>query len=274
MPTFQVGGAVQLRYSLKTMNKTGEERYSANWEKLSKKLRLLYSCAVCGEMDYNKKECHHKDGNKKNGSLENCIVLCTECHFLVHQNKQSIPQINYIQNNKSIILEIGETEKWINKESKIELVILDSKTAMNFRKRYVKGWIKPGACNFYIGMLVDAKLKGVLGFQNPDFGLYDIVMKADTTSPNDNYSTDLLLYLLRTKETKKLLEQKFCRQINTIYSTCFSVHNDISRYRKHGTLAKKTKTDGGFNISYLFQIGNISTIKEAKSLFFQKHKEL
>lgn len=256
------------------MNGAGDKRYSKNWEKLSKKLRLLYPCAICGENEYSKKEVHHIDENKKNGKIENCIVLCTECHFLTHQGKQSLPKVDYSTKSKTIKFEINNNSDWINKNSKIEVIAIDSKTAMNFRKLNVKAWIKPGACNLYLGMIIDNVLRGVLGFQNPDFGNYGIVMKADTTNSNNKYSIDLLLYLLRSNEVKKIIEQKFNRNIESVYSTCFSIHNEISRYRKHGNLTKKTQTEGGFNISYTFNLGEFSSIKEAKSIFFQKHKDL
>lgn len=257
------------------MNKAGEERYSANWEKLSKKLRLLYSCACCGENEYSKKEVHHIDENKKNGSIENAIVLCKECHFLVHQKKQTIPDVKY--ENIHISVKTSTTlnlENWINKESKIELKKIPSTLANKFRKRHIKGWVKIGGCNVYIGMIVDGVLCGVLGFANQEMGVYDVLLKADTTPQNYKYSVDLLLYLLQTKQLKTILETKFNREIKNVYSMCFTKHESIARYRKHGEFIKKVTTEGGYNIGYLFTLGKYNTIKEAVSIFFQKHKDI
>ena len=64
-------------------------------------------------------------------------------------------------------------------------------------------------------------------------------MRADTTPSEYKGATELLLYILRTREVKKMLEDKFNREINTIYSMCFSEHSVISRYRKHGELITK-----------------------------------
>ena len=80
---------------------------------------------------------------------------------------------------------------------------------------------------------------GVIGFSNPDYGNYDIFLKADTTPSAYEFSTDLLFFILRTKEVQKALEKKFNRTIETAYSMCFSQHNAINRYRKHGSLSLK-----------------------------------
>ena len=65
------------------------------------------------------------------------------------------------------------------------------------------------------------------------------MLKADTTPQSLKFSTDLLLYILRTKEVKKLLENRFNREMKTVYSMCFSKHQQINRYRKHGKLITK-----------------------------------
>lgn len=254
------------------MNGSGENRYDKGFEKISKKLKLLYPCACCGENSYNKKEVHHIDENKKNSKIENLIVLCRECHALVHFKKQTIPEVNY--KNRSVVVKISNDHDYIKKGSKVDIIQIDSKTALEYRKQNVKAWIKPGSCNFYIGMIIDDTLRGVLGFTNDDYLGYDLLLKADTTNCSEKYSTELLLYLLKTKKCKDLLEKKFNRDIHNVYSTCFSKYCEISRYRKFGKKIKSVETKDGFNVSYLFELGNIKTIKEAVSLFFQKHKDL
>ena len=49
---------------------------------------------------------------------------------------------------------------------------------------------------------------------------------------------------------------------------------DYGLTRKFGKKIKSVETKDGFNVSYLFELGSIKTIKEAVSLFFQKHKDL
>lgn len=90
----QYKGLVRLQgtLNLTVMNGSGKDRYSSNWEKLSKRLRLLYPCAICGETDFLKKEAHHIDGNKKNGTIKNAIVLCSVCHGKVHSGTYKIPE--------------------------------------------------------------------------------------------------------------------------------------------------------------------------------------
>lgn len=41
-------------------------------------------CAVCGISDERLIIIHHKDGNRKNGLIENLIPLCQNCHCLAH----------------------------------------------------------------------------------------------------------------------------------------------------------------------------------------------
>jgi hypothetical protein len=137
-------------------------------------------------------------------------------------------------------------EEWFNSTSPLQ--ILDSfppHQAMEFRKRYVKGFIRPGSCNHYIGVSSGNLLFGMLGFtdysgwSNSNNVDADIQMRADTTPSEYIGATELLLYVLRTREVKQALERKFNREINTIYSMCFSSHPVISRYRKHGELITK-----------------------------------
>ena len=142
--------------------------------------------------------------------------------------------------------------------------------AMRFRRIFVKGFINPGSCNIYIGVSINNILFGVMGFCNPDFGNYDLLLKADTTPSCWDKSTDLLLFVLRTKEVQKALQEKFNRDINSVYSLCFSSHESIQRYKKHGKCIQKKHVDGGYNLGYIFEMGSIVSLKEAKAQFIQK----
>jgi hypothetical protein len=259
------------------MNGTGDNRYSANWEKRSKKLRMLYPCAVCGENDYDKKEVHHFDNDKKNSNIENLIVLCKKCHLNYHKGLLSLPEdINY--KHKSgygvTVAHFTSSEKdWFDSRKPLYLLPdLPPAIANKFRKIYLKGFVVIGACNYYIGLSFDNKLIGVLGFYVPDYVDYSLLLKADTTPSNLEYSTDLLLYMLRTKEVKNLLEKKFNRNIDTVYSMCFSRNKSISRYRKHGKKVQEKQVEGGYNLGYIFQMGSIASKKAAISEWRQKHK--
>jgi len=138
---------------------------------------------------------------------------------------------------------------------------------MKFRKQHVRGFIIPGSCNHYIGVASGNLLFGVLGFANPSYGNYDIFMKADTTPSEFKGSTELLLYVLRTREVKEALERKFCREINTIYSMVFTVHHQITRYRKHGELVNKIpiRTNKQSADERLKKIANSKVSTELKS---------
>jgi len=131
-------------------------------------------------------------------------------------------------------------KEWFNSTSSLKILnSFPPSKAMEFRKKHIRGFITPGACNHYIGVSCGDLLFGVLGFANPSYGKYDIFMKADTTPSEYKGATELLLYVLRTKEVKEALEKKFCREINTIYSMVFTIHQQITRYRKHGELVTK-----------------------------------
>ena len=130
-------------------------------------------------------------------------------------------------------------EEWFDSTLPLKVVILKSIIANKFRRMHLKGFINPGSNNLYIGVLLGNTLFGVLGFSNATYGEYDILMKADTTPGDFIKSTDLLLFVLRTTEVKNILEKKFNRTIDTIYTMAFSKHPVISRYRKHGKLIVK-----------------------------------
>lgn len=258
------------------MNGSGEKRYSAKWEKLSKKLRLQYHCAICGETSYKKKEVHHIDNNKKNDDINNLLVVCTKCHLDIHKKNISLPEVKY-KNKSGISVTVAHftssKEDWF--DSKLPLKILPNlppKIANAFRKEYIKGFVNIGGCNYYVGLSYNNVLIGVLGFSVPEMGGYSLLLKADTTPSQLKYSTDLLLYVLRTKQIKDLLEKKFSRKIQTVYSYCFSRHERINRYRKHAKLEKSKKVDGGFNCGYTFEMGTVHSLKEAISIWRQKNK--
>lgn len=73
-------------------NGVGLNRYASDWEKISKRLKLLFPCFFCGEDQFEKKECHHIDENKRNSNITNLIVLCIDCHLKVHNGKLTIPE--------------------------------------------------------------------------------------------------------------------------------------------------------------------------------------
>jgi len=140
----------------------------------------------------------------------------------------------------TVASDASSVKEWFNSTLPLKLFPnFPSKSAMEFRKKHVRGWITPGACNFYIAVGSGDLIFGVLGFSNPTYGNYDILLKADTTPSDWTYSTELLLYALKSKEVQLLLCEKFNRQINTAYSMCFSVNQSISRYRKFAELIVK-----------------------------------
>jgi hypothetical protein len=251
---------------------TKEDRYDKRWEKLSKRHRLLYHCFFCGEEDYEKKEAHHIDGDKKNSSENNILIVCKECHRKLHRGELEYNKEKH--DDRKIIIPICENPRiWYDKEKPVQIIRnLDRDVANSFRRQHVKGFVIPGGCNYYIGAIHNDYLFGVLGFVKPDIGDYDIFLKADTTPTSFEYSIDLLLYILRTRETKDALEKKFNREINTAYSFCFSRYETINRYRRHGELITKKKIDGGYNLGYLFRLGTIASLKEAKSTWIQKNR--
>lgn len=145
----------------------------------------------------------------------------------------------------TVAWDASSVTEWFDSTSPLKLQIIPNKLGMTFRKRYLKGFLIPTPANFYIGLTQNNLLIGVLGFsgfggfQNAPSGDYDIFLIADTTPSEWDKSTDLLLFCLRTKEMKTILEKKFCRTIETIYSKCFSENQSINRYKKHAKLIHK-----------------------------------
>lgn len=140
----------------------------------------------------------------------------------------------------TIASDASSVKEWFDSTLPLKLFPdFPSKNAMEFRKKYVKGWIIPGACNYYLGVGCGDLIFGILGFSNQTYGDYDILLKADTTPSCWAYSTELILYVLKSKEVQNLLSEKFNRTIKTSYSMCFSPNPVISRYRKFGELITK-----------------------------------
>ena len=180
-------------------------------------------------------------------------------------------------NDISIFIPFPTLEKikvgnWYVNTKRISLIYnLNHSIANRFRKRFVRGFINIGGCNYYLGLLYDNLLIGVLGFSNPDMGNYDIMLKADTVI-NYEYLSDLLLYLLRTKDVHLKLCEKFNRKINTAYSMCFTENETINRYRRHAKLIKKKNKPGGYDLGYLFELNTIPSVKSAIKEWQQKNK--
>jgi hypothetical protein len=252
------------------------DRYNKGFEKLSKKLRLMYNCAYCNSSDFNQLELHHIDNDKQNDTISNLIVLCKKHHNDLHNEKIKInlESLNYKISGISVTVArfASSKEDWF--DSKLPLKILPQyppEKANQFRRQNIKGFIRPGSCNFYIALHHNNRIIGVLGFSIPDWGSYDLLLKADTTPQKYINSIDLLLYVLKTNTVKKILEDKFNREIKTVYSMVFTKNRVVSRYRKHAKKIQEKKIEGGYNLGYLFEMGTFNTLKQVKSLFIQKH---
>ena len=70
--------------------KKAREIGSRNWDKKWEQLRLKilerddYTCQYCGYRYEKYLNCHHIDGDSENNDLENIVVVCIDCHFILH----------------------------------------------------------------------------------------------------------------------------------------------------------------------------------------------
>ena len=136
-------------------------------------------------------------------------------------------------------------QEWFDSTSPLKLIQISPELGMKFRKRFIKGFLIPGQSQIYIALVQNNLMIGCLAFNS--YGAFasipknesDIYMLADTTPSEWDKSTDLLLFAMRTKECKELLENKFNREIKTIYTKAFSLNPTIQRYKKHGKLTYK-----------------------------------
>ena len=80
------------------------DRCKPIWKNLSRSLKLkvknygqvvleldFSKCSICGFSHL--VDIHHKDHNKSNNTKENLVVLCPNCHMLVHKKKMNLIQI-------------------------------------------------------------------------------------------------------------------------------------------------------------------------------------
>jgi len=111
----------------------------------------------------------------------------------------------------------------------------------------------------------------VFGFSAPDYGDYDLIMKADTAIPIPKLPS-LMLMILQTEKMKVLLEQKFNRDIDIILTKIFSRYPQSNRYRKSGKIVRKEEVEGGFDLSYEITTGKYKTVKQVYSMWRQKYE--
>ncbi len=185
------------------MNGVGVNRYLAGWEKLSLSLRHKYPCLLCGSDDFAEKECHHIDGDKRNADILNVAVLCKACHRGVHVGEKSIPaSFAGYKSGKGVMVacDASGVEGWFDPTVPLKVAKIASSAANAFRRRYLKGFLRPGKCNLYVGAFYGDCLFGVLGFLNPGYGKFDIFIKADTAVGEFERSTDLLLFFAADKK--------------------------------------------------------------------------
>jgi len=63
--------------------------YGKDFRKLANEIKKDAVCKIC--KDNKNLAIHHKDGNKKNNSKRNLIVLCRQCHLSQHEHNFKKP---------------------------------------------------------------------------------------------------------------------------------------------------------------------------------------
>lgn len=66
--------------------------YTSDWPEIRKKIyeRDNWICQECFNQSHKNINCHHKDINPINNSLENLITLCKKCHGKKHSKEKGI----------------------------------------------------------------------------------------------------------------------------------------------------------------------------------------
>jgi hypothetical protein len=140
----------------------------------------------------------------------------------------------------------------------------------------LKGFVYPGSCNAYVGVVLDGNLIGVFGFKIARLGFIikdeRILMNADTVKDGIPHGSDLMCLLLQTKEFESYLSDRFCLNNPFVITAVESKHPSVSRYRKYAEVLLKEKRGEFYHISYKFDLGIISTKKEAIARWRQKLK--
>lgn len=84
---------LSIRYTLKGRRNPrwngGTSEYPGSYEMKKNRLKILEKtkglCEICGNIG---KQIHHRDGSRNNHSLDNLILLCLNCHYLMHKNSK------------------------------------------------------------------------------------------------------------------------------------------------------------------------------------------
>lgn len=78
------------------------KRYRSKiYQKKMNDLGLMKACMSCGYNSYPILEIHHIDHNRSNNKVENLLVVCPNCHVLIHKEDKTKTGKNYTQNRYS-----------------------------------------------------------------------------------------------------------------------------------------------------------------------------
>lgn len=84
--------------------------YKNSFHPLSDKLKTESPCQICG--DTKNLHVHHKDRNKHNDSLDNLLVVCSQCHSSIHAHGLVMPKgIKWGKCGKRLVYNNNEYKK-------------------------------------------------------------------------------------------------------------------------------------------------------------------
>src|SRR5262249_17025259 len=121
----------------------------------------------------------------------------------------------------------------ITENSTLSLAPITQPQMNLLRSEYLAQGIVPAPALFNLGVLVDGKLFGALGFARPQFGGYDTYMMTDFAIRPLGYkkASKLVIAASLSNELKEIAQERLSSRVQTIMTTAFTTKADSMKYR-------------------------------------------
>lgn len=156
----------------------------------------------------------------------------------------------------------------ITPKSRIDFHPCDNKTINYYREMFLAKGIAFADGQLPLLCFVDGKLFGFMLFAQSKYGDTNTpYMLSDFAVPYSRYSrlSKLVLYLSRTKDVQKLIQDRWWLRVKRIRTTAFTKRPSSMKYRGVYEVEKKSED----KINYIADAGSF-TVKEAKKLWLDK----
>lgn len=190
------------------------------------------------------------------------ILYSTEKDYLGVRQQTPKPNI--------VTIEIPPVDYEITEKTKIQIREIRPTYFSDIQAKFVKKVSKfkqPRLC--YV-VTADKYLIGAFGFDYSKDDKYSLFLLSDFCTNNDiRLLSKLILFIIKTKEVKKIIERKITEKMKNGYTKVYTTMPVSMKYR--GAF-KKVKTQDRKSLQYEFNFGDINSIKDAVREYIKRRK--